>query len=167
MSFFRDNSLRSIEDGPLDGQINESIWNNWDMGMRNQPDFHQPPTCATVSNDSNDACSAAAPFSAKAFDWEASANNVKPHLETISAAPVPQWNADVKAPVESMPTIERPPVAYIQETSNKRRKIRTASNSKKSLVPLPVDFEPLPYSVLCGQGNEYFNAVGKPKPQLD
>jgi hypothetical protein len=144
MSFYRENSLRSIDHCELEGQMNQSIWNNdwennWEVGMRAPTmanhipsDIHMPmmhPTNHDVSDNT---------FSVKAFDWE---------------APV-----DLQKPTVDKPAVSESPV---RKTSNKKRKFRTNLSSKKSMTPLPLDFEPLPYSILCGQGNEYYNAVGK------
>ena len=49
--------------------------------------------------------------------------------------------------------------SLISLAANARRKRKPAP--AKKFKPLPEDYEPLPYTILCGKGNDNYNYVGK------
>lgn len=99
-------------------------------------------------------------FSPQAFDWDVTDRLVS---QTASAAP-PAASALVAASSSSRKRTLASRPDSPKSGSQKRRSIaatKRPSGSRKTLTPLPDDFEPSNYSVMCGQGNEYFHAIGR------
>ncbi|CAB9524446.1 Nitrilase family, member 2 [Seminavis robusta] len=122
------------------------------------------------------------PVSAQEFDWESGTteNNHNDMMTMTSAAP----SSTYKKPCVIQP--EEPAfssmknqnsLVSLQLAARKRRhssqsaattgiapppasKLLFLNKKSKGLSLLPTDFEPQPYSILCGQGNENFNAIG-------
>lgn len=98
-------------------------------------------------------------FSPHAFDWDVTDRLVS---QTALAAP-PAASALVAASSSRKAILASRPDSPKSGTQRRRSIAATkrSSGSRKTLAPLPDDFEPSNYSVMCGQGNEYFHAIGR------
>ena len=97
-------------------------------------------------------------FSPHAFEWDVT-DRLVAHTRAAAPAVAPWSSNDKTCPVDTNP--QRPDSATSRPKKRpSKTRARRPSGSRKTLTPLPDDFEPSNYSVMCGQGNEYFHAVG-------
>ena len=120
-------------------------------------------------------------FSASAFNWNVSVpgaggqhaapnNNQDATLSqqipvaALKKAPVPKMRASPPMIQETVSLDfhqrQLPTNVTSMDQGQQKAEKPISPHSKKALTPLPADFEPSPFSVLCGQGNENYNAVG-------
>lgn len=105
--------------------------------------------------------------SAKTFDWQP---NVCVMEEEISAKVEPvivkfSCSTPKGIPMKTYEKHQRDSLLSLLKSANKNRntKKKRRSAPKKTMDPLPEDFKPSDYSVLCGKGTKAYNHIGKDK----
>ena len=99
------------------------------------------------------------PISANSFPWD-TPNQAEPYhmlpnqvMSVQNSAKMSSWCTSTPDSFLSLMTT----TAAKTGPAERRRR----PNPPKVLMPLPWDFEPSDYSVLCGKGGENYNAIGK------
>ena len=118
----------------------------WHTDASNGQHHHGDNQIADIMPDPNQQ------FSPHGFDWD-----VTDQIVTHTAASAPPAAVPGAASTrKKRPLVSRPDSPKSRPSAATKR----PSGSRKTLTPLPDDFVPSNYSVMCGQGNEYFHAIG-------